>query len=261
MSSLLQFNNDASKRLMAMYLTLDMIDQRKQIIELLKLNPDERVLDVGSGPGFLASEIGEVVGPSGQVCGIDISETLLKIAEARCAHQPWVEFCQSDAARLPYPDYYFDIVISTQVLEYVTDANAVLTELYRVLRPGGRVVLLDTDWDSIVWHTTDATRMNRILSVWDEHAADPYLPRTLTRKLLQAGFQIDAQRIIPMFNPVFDQNTFSNRLIDLIVSFVSDKKGITRNEALLWAEELRQCGEKGEYFFSLNRYLFIARKP
>jgi arsenite methyltransferase len=261
MSSLLQFNDDASRRLMAMYLTSDMIDQRKQIIELLKLNPGERVLDVGSGPGFLASEIGEVVGPSGQVCGIDISETLLKIAEARCAHQPWVEFRQSDAASLPYPDNYFDIVISTQVLEYVTDVYTVLIELDRVLRPGGRVVLLDTDWDSIVWNTTDAARMNRILSVWDEHAADPHLPRTLNRKLLQAGFQIDAQRIIPMFNPVFDQNTFSNRLIDLIVSFVSDKKGITHGEAMAWAEELRQRGEKEEYFFSLNRYLFIARKP
>ena len=261
MSSLLKFNDDASMRLMAMYLTSDMIDQRKQIIEFLKPNPGERVLDVGSGPGFLALEIGEVVGPSGQVFGIDISETLLNVAKARSAQQPWVEFRYGDAARLPFPDNYFDIVISTQVLEYVTNVNAVLIEIYRVLRPGGRVVLVDTDWDSIVWNTTNNQRMNRILSVWDEHTTDPHLPRTLTLKLLQAGFQIDAQQIIPMFNPVFEQNTFSNRLIDLIVSFVSDRKGITHGEAMAWAEELRQCGEKEEYFFSLNRYLFIARKP
>lgn len=260
MSSLLQFNDDASKRLMAMYLTSDMIEQRKKIIEIMKLQPGERVLDAGSGPGFLASEIGEMVGSSGQVCGIDISETLLQVAKARSAHQPWVEFRNGDAARLPYPGNSFDIGISTQVLEYVPDVNAVLLELYRVLRPGGRVVLLDTDWDSIVWHSTDNARMNRILSVWEEHTADAHLPRTLSRKLLQSGFQIQSQQVIPMFNPVFDQNTFSNRLIDLIVSFVSGRKGISRAEADGWAEDLRQLGENGEYFFSLNRYLFIATR-
>jgi arsenite methyltransferase len=200
------------------------------------------------------------VGSAGQVCGVDISETLLQVAKVRSAHQPWVEFRNGDAARLPYLDNSFDIGISTQVLEYVPDVNAVLIELYRVLRPGGRVVLLDTDWDSIVWHSTDNARMNRILSVWEEHTADAHLPRTLSHKLLQSGFQIESQQVIPMFNPVFDQNTFSNRLIDLIVSFVSDRKEISRAEAEMWAEELRQLGEKGEYFFSLNRYLFIATK-
>ena len=246
---------------MAMYLTPDMVEQRKQIIEIMMLQPGERVLDIGSGPGFLASEIGEVVGSSGQVCGVDISETLLQVARSHCARQSWVEFRDGDAARLPYPDSSFDIGISTQVLEYVPDVDAVLSELHRVLCPGGRVVLLDTDWDSIVWYSTDNMRMNRIILAWEEHTADAHLPRTLSRKLLQAGFQIETQQVIPMFNPDFDQNIFSNRLIDLIVSFVSDRKGISRAEAVAWAEDLRQLGEKGEYFFSLNRYLFIATKP
>ena len=261
MSSLLQFNDDASKLLMAMYLTSDIVEQRRQLIERMRIEPGDRILDVGSGPGFLASEIGEVVGPSGQVCGLDISETLLKVAKMRSVHLPWVEFRYGDAAGLPYPDNSFDIGISTQVLEYVTDVNAVLLELYRVLRPGGRVILVDTDWDSIVWYTTESARMKRILSVWEEHATDAHLPGTLSQKLIRAGFQIDAQQVIPMFNPIFDQNTFSNRLIDLIVAFVSDRKGISSIEAEAWAEDLRQRGTKSEYFFSLNRYLFIASKP
>ncbi len=260
MSETLKYDMDASERLMAMYLTPDIVTQRGQLIKAIGPKPGERVLDVGTGPGFLAAEIGEAVGPSGHVYGIDVSEALLQVANAKGTHRPWVEFCYGDAVRLPFPDNYFDIVISTQVLEYISDVNNALIELHRVLRPGGHVVLLDTDWDSIVWHSTDKMRMNRILSAWEEHAADPHLPRTLSHKLLQAGFQIESQQVFPMFNPTYGQNTFSNRLIDLIGSFVRNRKGISPAETDAWASELRQIGENSEYFFSLNRYLFIATK-
>jgi hypothetical protein len=119
---------------------------------------------------------------------------------------------------------------------------------------------LDTDWDSIVWHTTNRERANRILKAWDEHLVDPYLPRTLGPKLQQAGFRIETQQIIPLFNPVFDTETYSNRIIDVIVAFVSGRQGITSEEAQAWAQELRQLGTQGSYFFSINRYLFIARR-
>jgi arsenite methyltransferase len=80
-------------------------------------------------------------------------------------------------------------------------------------------VILDTDWDSIVWNTADSVRMNHILAVWDEHVANFHLPKTLARNFCEAGFQIETQQIIPIFNPDFDPNTFSNRLIDLIIPF------------------------------------------
>ena len=261
MSETLRYDRDASERLLAMYLTPDIVSQRGQLFGAISPKPGERVLDVGTGPGFLAAEIGEAVGPSGHVYGIDLSEPLLRVANAQGTHQPWVEFCYGDAACIPFPENFFDIVISTQVLEYISHVNNALIELFRVLRPGGRVVLLDTDWDSIVWHTTDRMRMNRILSVWEEHAADSHLPGTLTRKLLDSGFRIESQQILPMFNPIYKNNIFSNRLIDLIVAFVSNRKDVTHAEAEAWAEELRLLGERQEYFFSLNRYLFTAIKP
>jgi len=210
MSETLRYDREASERLLAMYLTPDIVEQRGQLLKAINPKAGERVLDVGTGPGFLAAEIGETVGPSGHVYGIDLSEALLKVANAQGTHQPWVEFCYGDAARIPFPDNFFDIVISTQVLEYISHVNNALIELYRVLRPGGRVVLLDTDWDSIVWHTTDRMRMNRILSVWEDHASDSHLPGTLTRKLLDSGFQIESQQILPMFNPTFKNNIFKD---------------------------------------------------
>lgn len=256
----LRFDEEASKGLLALYVTPDVIAQRGQFLCALEPRIGERVLDVGSGPGFLAAAIAEATGSSGKVCGIDISEPLLSAANRHCAHLSWVEFRQADVTHLPFPDRAFDAAISTQVLEFIRDVDAALAEIHRVLRPGARVVIVDTDWDSIVWHSSDRERMSRILTAWEQHAADVYLPRTMANRLCRAGFQVQSQQVIPLFNSSYDPNTFSNRIIDLIVPFVAGRNGITRGEAEGWANDLRQAGEQGDYFFSLNRYLFIAQK-
>ena len=256
----LRFDEEATKRLLALYVTPDMVSQRGEFLRALDPKSGERVLDVGSGPGFLAGAIAAAVESRGAVHGVDISEPLLAVARTHCAHQPWVEFHRADAAQLPFPEQDFDAVISTQVLEYVRDVDLALTEIHRVIRTGGRTVIVDTDWDSIVWYSPNRDRMSRVLSAWEQHAADSYLPRTMSNKLRHAGFQVDVTKIIPIFNTAFDTNTFSNQLIDSIVPFVSGRNGLTRGEAEAWAGEIRHAGKRGEYFFSLNRYLFLAKK-
>ena len=76
----------------------------------------------------------------------------------------------------------------------------------------------------------------------------------------RAGFEVQAQKIIPIYNAEYNEDTYSNRMIDLVASFVVGRKGITQNEAEEWAQELRRNGENGQYFFSLNRYFFLASK-
>lgn len=257
---ILEYDDEATQRLLALYVTPDVVAQRNDFLHAFDFHPGERVLDVGSGPGFLANEIAKAVGNSGSVCGVDISEPLLEIARSRGEDKYGIEFRYGDATQLPYQDGEFDAIVSTQVLEYVPDVHAALAEFHRVVRPGGRVGLLDTDWDSIVWHSIDRQGMNRILTAWEEHAADPFLPRTLAKQLKTAGFQVEAQKIIPLYNAEYDQNTYSNRIIDLIVPFVVGREGITQDDAERWARELRGYGQNGEYFFSLNRYFFLATK-
>jgi ubiquinone/menaquinone biosynthesis C-methylase UbiE len=256
----LRYDEEATKKLLAMYVTPDVIEQRRQFLRALNPRKGENVLDVGSGPGFLAAEIAEVTGSEGSVHGIDVSEPMVDLARGHCAQLPWVTFSQADAIELPSPDTSFDAAISTQVLEYVADVDAALAEIHRVLRPAGRIVVVDTDWDSIVWHSSDRSRMDRVLSAWEAHATDPYLPRTLSSRLVGAGFNVELQEVVPILNPCFDQNTYSNRLIDLIVSFVSGRSDISGDEAQNWADELRKNAGDGQYFFSLNRYLFLAVK-
>ena len=90
---------------------------------------------------------------------------------------------------------------------------------------------------------------------------DPYLPRTLKPKLQHAGFEVVCQGVIPVLNTEYDSSTYSHGLIGLVGAFVTGRQGITQEDVEAWTDDLRRLGDEGSYFFSLNRYFFLARKP
>jgi arsenite methyltransferase len=257
----LRFDEENSRRIESLYVTPEVIAQRSHVLKALEPRRDERVLDIGCGPGFLSHDLATAVGPEGRVCGIDISEHMLTMSRKRCAGLPWAEFRSADALHLPYPDGAFDAAASTQVYEYVADVPAALVELYRVTRRGGRVLILDTDYGSLVIHSKDAPRMARVLSAWNEHFAHAGLPRVLSRQLRDAGFTIRRRDAIPMFNPQYRENSYGKRLLDLMASFVGGRQNISKEEVAGWLAEFAELDRQEEFFFSLNRYLFIADKP
>lgn len=252
---MLDFDEENARRVEAVYTTPDVIEQRRAIRAALALRPGERVLDIGSGPGFLAAEMAEEVGPDGHVHGIDPSDSMLEIARRR---ETPVEYGRGDALALPFPEQHFDAAVATQVYEYVDDIAAALAEARRVLRPGGRLLVLDTDWDSIVWHSRDPERMLRVLAAWNEHLADPYLPRRLPGLLRGAGLEPADHAVIPILNHGTDQDTYSAGLIGIVAAYVAGRGGVTEADAAAWEQDLAGLGE--DYFFSLNRYLFVARR-
>ena len=260
MSNGLQFDEETSRKVEALYLTPDVVAQRCQVLKALQLRQGERVLDIGSGPGLLAYDMAASVGRDGSISGIDISEDMLAMSRKRCANQPWTEFGMADATKLPYPDNWFDAAVSTQVYEYVADIHAALAELYRVTRPGGRAVILDTDYASLVIHTSDPRRMQRVLSAWDEHFVHAGLPRLLSWHLRDAGFDIQQRDVIPMFNPEYHDNTYAKRALGIMASFAVGRRGVSQEEANAWLAEFADLGRDGKFFFSINRYLFLAVK-
>jgi len=254
------FDEEMSRKIEALYLTPDVVAQRRQVLRSLALTEGEHVLDIGSGPALLAHDMATAVGPKGRVCGIDVSRAMVAMAGQRCAEQPWAEFRTAEATQLPYPDDSFDAAVSTQVYEYVPDIPAALAELHRVLRPGGRAVILDTDYGSLVIHTEDEPRMARVLSAWDAHFTHANLPRKLSRQLRQAGFSVRDRISIPMFNPEFEDNTYGKGMLAMMASFAVGRHSVSQSEADAWFAEFEALGKEGSFFFSLNRYLFVADK-
>jgi arsenite methyltransferase len=258
---MLRFDAAEARKVEAVYLTPDVVAQRREVLGQLALAPGERVLDVGTGPGLLAIEMAAAVGPTGRVCGIDVSDSMLALARGRktAPDSAPVEYLSGGVEHIPYPDGSFDVAVATQVMEYVPDIPTALAEVRRVLRPGGRLLVLDTDWDSIVWRCGDRERMRRVLMAWEQHLADPHLPRRLTGELAVAGFNPVAPRVLPLLNVGVDPDTFSAGVMAIIAAYVVGRDGLTQEDVDAWVADLRGQGDGA--FFSLNRYLFGATLP
>lgn len=260
MSDGIEFDEAAARGVEAIYKTPDVAGQRSLTLAAMALCPGERVLDVGVGPGLLAHDMAKIVGAEGFVAGIDLSEPMLAMARERCREQDWIDFRVADATALPFEDASFDAAVSTQVYEYVPDMAKALAEAARVLRPGGRLFILDTDWDTAVWHTADRARMRRVLDAWEPHLHDPVLPRTLATKLDAAGFAVQRREVIPLLNTSLHPNCYSFGMLFAIQRFVAAREEVGEELAAAWAAEQRALGARGEYFFSINRYLFAATR-
>jgi SAM-dependent methyltransferase len=112
------------------------------LLERAALRPGEAVLDVATGPGTVARIAAEQVGPQGRVVGADFSEAMIAIAKAKPAvpRGATVEYVVSPAAPLPVKDETFDVVTCQQGLQFFPDRGAAVREMYRALKPGGRVI-------------------------------------------------------------------------------------------------------------------------
>lgn len=258
---MLDFDDEGARNVERTYATADMVVQRERTLELLDPLPGERVLDIGSGPGYLAAALAERVGRSGAVCAVDPSPAMNALAEQKAVGLPQSTVGVGDALALPFPDGGFDAAVSTQVYEYVADMPAALVELGRVLRPGGRVLILDTDWDSLVWHVADRALHARVVAAWEEHLVHPRLPRVLGGLLRRAGFVVTGVHVVPLLGVGYAPDTFAAHTEGAVAAFVTGRQGLTADEVAAWRADLAAHTAAGEGFFSLNRYVFLAERP
>ena len=107
------------------------------------LAPGERIVDVGCGAGIDSLIAAAMVGPEGAVIGVDMTSSMLEKAQAGAGNLEHVEFLLGFGEELPIPDGWADVVISNGVVNLMPDKHQALTEMARVLKPGGRIQIGD----------------------------------------------------------------------------------------------------------------------
>lgn len=242
------------------YMTPEIAHQRARTLAALDLQPGDRVLDVGCGPGLLVHDMAKTVGPSGQVTGIDTSAAMLELASGRCGDLPQVELRDDDLRALPTDANHFDAIACTQVLLFIEDLGAALNELARVLKPGGRIAVLETDWRGCILNTSDNALTRRMFDTWDDVATSPNLPVRLHPLLGDAGFTDIEVEGIPIINTTYEKGNFSSGFVRGLAHKCKERGVISDAQAEAWLADFEQKDQGGAYFFCVNRFLFSAVK-
>ena len=158
---------------------------------------------------------------------------------------------------IPYPDASFDAAVSTQVLEYVADVPTALAELRRVVRPGGRILILENglglDCVAVRRQRPDGRGPGRVGGPSRGPAAAASAARRAPLGRLHTGHSARTALLKVGFDPV---RAFSAGLIDIIGDFIAERGVLPAAEVAAWKADLRSLGDG--YFFSLNRYVFRA---
>eukprot|EP00455_Lapot_gusevi_P044542 TRINITY_DN5576_c0_g1_i3.p1 TRINITY_DN5576_c0_g1~~TRINITY_DN5576_c0_g1_i3.p1 ORF type:complete len:302 (+),score=24.75 TRINITY_DN5576_c0_g1_i3:86-907(+) len=260
-----QLNDAAVKDIENMYGNPSMRRQRQIIISKLQIAPGEVGADIGCGSGHLSREIVESCNQIEVMHGVDISPQLVAYCQQQAfldaLHQQKLQYAVGKADELPFPSSSLDFIVCTQVLEYLPNVQQVLQEFYRVLKPNGRCVIIDTDSDSYIVHSQNEVLTKRILEAFLPHAYDMHLPRTLRTKLTSAKFQVQAIETIPILETHFEHPGFWRYLTRFIANYVRNARDSdVSGEVDAWLADLELTAQLNQSFFCLNRFMFTSVK-
>ncbi len=242
------------------YIAPEIVTQRQRTLAALDIKTGEQILDIGCGTGFLTHEMALLVGEQGVVDAIDISQPMIDYTLKRCRTLPQVTASVGDVCNLSASDKRYDAVTCTQVLLYVENTSQALREMYRVLQPGGRIAVIETDWRGVVMSGNYPDLTEKIMRSWDRTAANPNLPPRIPHLLKQQGFVAIKTEAIPLLNTSFSTVSFSVNSLEWLCKYAYKQNMITREEGQKWITDHEQMGQEGSYFFCLNRFLFTAVK-
>ncbi|MDP6521376.1 MAG: methyltransferase domain-containing protein [SAR324 cluster bacterium] len=259
MSKSLKKQSTEAEELEKSYQLPEIVRQRQHTLNRLSVKRGEQILDVGCGVGFLSYEIALQTGDSGRVSGIDQNSEMIRHANKRCESLRNTEFSEANADNLPFPEESFDAVSCTQVLLYVNDVAQVLSGIRRVLKPAGRIIIVETDWRGVVLNSDYNSITRKIFSAWDAAVPSPNLPVRLGPLLVHNGFCNVDVGPIPILNTEYTPSQFSHGMMNWITKNALKKRVITKEQSQKWLDDLDEKKKSGNYFFCVNRFLFSAQ--
>lgn len=225
---------------------------KRRSIELLGLEPGMRALDVGCGTGEESAALAGIVGPEGQVLGIDFSAAMVGESQARWASlAPRLRFEVGDVHALGLPDRSWDVARADRMFQHLASPAGALGELVRVLRPGGRLVVSDPDWGTYVIDAPPSPAVRRYHEFAQGQARNPWIGRQLYGLFRAAGLRdvaVEAQVVFFLDLNVLEK---MGNLDAGFVSAVADGQ-MTAEQVAEVRSELRARQAAGRFLASLN---------
>jgi ubiquinone/menaquinone biosynthesis C-methylase UbiE len=228
--------------------------------DLLDLKPGQTLADVGCGIGDDARALVERVSPGGEVIGLDASESMIERAIA-AGVTPGLRFAVADAAALPLDDGSCDAVRADRMLQHVEDPLQVLREMRRVLKPGGRLVVVEPDWKTMALYPGssaggDDDRAAQVIFDWQvAHTRHPLIGRRLRALLSQAGFTSIAVTPVAYSTMRFLEADLALELTHAAESAAQEwSDRLSLDEAQAWRAAALAADEAAHFFVSVPLY-------
>ena len=256
---MLRFGAETTRLLEDAYNGSDFTERRLANLNALHVHAGDRVADIGCGPGMLTLELARAVGESGMVFGVDPSADMRESAARRCSGRSNIGILDGTATHLPLADASIGKAVAVQVFEYLDDIPAALKEAKRVLSPGGRLVIGDMHWDSLVWNSDFPDRMMQMIGAWDKHLSNRRVPALLPRMLVDAGFEVETIAPLAIFDATLRPDGLANMLIHLMQPYALQNGLVEEGQIQSWADEQRRLAASGRFFFSINHFVVVGR--
>ena len=233
---------------------------KRRSYERLRIVPGARVLDVGCGVGDDVRAIAELVGESGRVVGVDLSEQLIAEARRRTRMPSNIDFTTGDTHDLRFDDETFDASRVDRTLQHLADPAQAVRELVRVTRSGGRVVASEPDWDTIAFDAANVPLTRTIARVMSDDRRNPWMGRRLYPLFVENGLRELSFEgfVIPVFD--FEQ---ADQLTGIVpaAAIARERGEITSIDEAAWLADLRERSAHGRFFAAVSLYVVAGTKP
>ena len=228
----------------------DVRNVRMEATKDLNLSSGHKVLDLGCGIGGATFPLAEITGPTGLAAGVDISSTMVEAARQRANGRAGVEFRVGDACAIPYPENFFDSARSERVFLYLPDRLGAIEEIKRVVKPGGKIVLLDTDLDSTAVYSKKLQLARKMTSLVAATMPNPNSARDLPALARQAGLKNIKIRTLSASTPY----EFFLKIIASSLEKAAEQSMVPSAEVQEFLEEPRALNTTGDFF---HAWLFV----